>query len=161
MAEKTLFDKIVSGEIPSYKVWEDDSYLAFLTPFANTPGATVVVPKQNPGDYVFDLDDEAILELMRAAKKAAKLLEKGLNVKRVALVFEGEAVPHVHVKLFPMHAVDADRSLLPRIQPFFPTYPGYINTADGPRMDDEQLAEIQQKIQSSSAEATNDRKAAK
>jgi diadenosine tetraphosphate (Ap4A) HIT family hydrolase len=147
MAEQTLFDKIVSGEIPSYKVWEDDNYLAFLTPFANTPGATVVVPKQNPGDYVFGLDDEAIAGLMRAAKKTAKLIEKGLNVKRIAVVFEGEAVPHVHVKLYPMHAVDADRSLLPKIQPFFPTYPGYILTADGPRMDDDKLQEIQQKIQ--------------
>ena len=147
MAERTLFDKIVSGEIPSYKVWEDDNYLAFLTPFANTPGASVVIPKKNPGDYVFDIDDEAIAGLMSAAKKTAKLIEKGLNVKRVAVVFEGEAVPHVHAKLYPMHAVDADRSLLPKIQPFFPTYPGYILSSDGPRMDDDKLEEIQQKIQ--------------
>ena len=48
----TLFDKIISGEIPSYKVWEDDKHLAFLTPFPNTPGLTVLIPKKNPGDIV-------------------------------------------------------------------------------------------------------------
>lgn len=54
----TIFDKIVRGEMHSYKVWEDDSFLAFLTPFPNTPGLTVVIPKHNPGDYIFGLNDE-------------------------------------------------------------------------------------------------------
>lgn len=147
MAGKTLFDKIVSGEIPSYKVWEDHNYLAFLTPYASTPGATVVVPKQNPGAYVFGLPDEAIAGLMSAAKQAAKLLEKAFNTSMVAAVFEGEAVPHVHVKLYPMHQHDADRSNFPKHENFFPVYPGYINTANGPRMSDEELKAIQQKIQ--------------
>lgn len=152
MSESTLFDKIVNGEIPSWKVWEDDQYLAFLTPFANTPGATVVVPKRNPGDYVFALDDQEIAGLLVAAKKTAKLLEKGLGVTRVALVFEGEAVPHVHAKLYPMHHVEADRSKFPRQQLFFPTYPGYISTADGPKMSDEELNELQAKIKKASDE---------
>jgi diadenosine tetraphosphate (Ap4A) HIT family hydrolase len=147
MADRTLFDEIVDGNIPSRKVWEDDQYLAFLTPFANTPGATVVIPKQNPGDYVFAMDDAAIAGLMAAAKKTAVLLEKGLGVERVAVVFEGEAVPYVHVKLYPMHQVSADRSQFPKQQAFFPVYPGYIATMDGPRMDDVVLDEIQQKIQ--------------
>ncbi|HUS26404.1 MAG TPA: HIT family protein [Nevskiaceae bacterium] len=147
MSEPTLFDKIVDGSIPSFKVWEDDQYLAFLTPFANTPGATVVVPKKNPGDYVFNLDDSTVAGLMTAAKKVAKLLEKGLDVPRVAAVFEGEAVPHVHVKLYPMHNFAADRSQLPKTQVFFPAYPGYIDTHDGPRMDDVDLKAVQQKIQ--------------
>lgn len=146
MAAQTLFDKIINDEVPSWKVWEDENYLAFLTPFGNTPGATVVIPKQNPGDYVFDLDGEVIAGLMIATKKVAKLLEDALNVKRVALVFEGEAVPHVHAKLYPMHAVDADRSLMPKVQPFFPTYPGFILTADGPRLTDSELDTVQQKI---------------
>jgi histidine triad (HIT) family protein len=147
VSDRTLFDEIIDGNIPSWKVWEDDRYLAFLTPFANTPGVTVVVPKQNPGDYVFDLDDDAIAGLMQAAKKVAKLLEKGLGVERVALVFEGEAVPHVHVKLYPMHDFAVDRSKFPKTTVFFPAYPGYIDTHEGPKMDDAKLNEIQAKIQ--------------
>lgn len=147
MAEKTLFDKIIDGTIPGWTVWEDEHYMAFLTPFANTPGATVVVPKQNPGDYVFALDDDAIAGLMAAAKKVARALETALGVSRVAAVFEGEAVPHVHVKLYPMHQLDADRSHFPKQQTFFPQYPGYIATIEGPRMSDEELGALQQKIQ--------------
>jgi len=146
MTEPTIFDKIVSREIPSYVVYEDGTYMAFLTPFANTPGVTVVIPKQNPGEYVFDMSDDAIAGLMGAAKKTALLLQKGLDVSRVAVVFEGEAVPHVHVKLYPMHNFWADRSSLPKMQAFFPSYPGYIATFEGPKMSDEQLTQIQQKI---------------
>jgi histidine triad (HIT) family protein len=147
MAQPTLFDKIVSGEIPSWNIWEDEHHLAFLTPFASTPGAAVVIPKINPGEYVFDLDDAVIAGLMSAAKKTAKLLEKALSTPRIAAVFEGEAVPHVHVKLYPMHELTADRSNFPRQENFFPVYPGYINTANGPRMSDEALTGMQQKIQ--------------
>ena len=147
MAEKTLFDKIIDGTIPSWKLWEDEAYLAFLTPFASTPGATVVIPKKNPGDYLFALDDSDIAGLMAAARKTAKLLEKALGASRVAVVFEGEAVPHVHAKLYPMHNLSADRSAFPRHEVFFPTYPGYIMTANGPRTSDEELTAIQQKVQ--------------
>lgn len=152
MAEQTLFDKIVSGEIPSYKVWEDTDYLAFLTPFANTPGACVVIPKQNPGEYAFGLSDEQLSSLMIATKKVANLLEKAFNVPKVAMVFEGEAVPHVHAKLYPMHGYDQNRSQFPQIQPFFPSYPGFVLSADGPKMSDEKLQQIQQKIQEASHE---------
>ncbi|HSX07802.1 MAG TPA: HIT family protein [Candidatus Saccharimonadales bacterium] len=144
--EPTIFDKLVAREIPAYIVWESETYMAFLTPFANTPGATVVIPKTNPGDYVFNLDDAQMNGLMAASKTVAKLLEKAFGTDRVALVFEGEAVPHVHAKLYPMHNFKADRSQLPKAQVFFPSYPGYIDTHDGPKMSDEQLAEIQQKI---------------
>lgn len=147
MAERTIFDEIVDGNIPSYKVFEDDNYLAFLTPFGNTPGATVVIPKQNPGDYVFAVDTEIVAGLMGAAKKAANVLEKALGVVRVAAVFEGEAVPHLHVKLFPMHEFDGDRSKFPKQSAFFPVYPGYISTAEGEHMGEEKLKEIHEKIQ--------------
>lgn len=152
MAEQTLFDKIVAREIPAYIVWEDDAYCAFLTPFANTPGVTVVVPKQNPGDYIFDLDDNQISGLMAAAKKVAKAIEKVLQVERVAVVFEGEAVPHVHAKLYPMHGLERDRSNFPKQELFMTQYPGYITTIEGPKMDDAQLTEIQQKIEAATHE---------
>lgn len=146
MAEPTLFDKIIAREIPAYFVWEDSNYAAFLTPFANTPGATVVVPKANPGDYVFDLNDDDIAGLMLAAKKVAATLQQGLGASRVAVVFEGEAVPHVHVKLYPMHGMEKDRAAFPKHHAFFPQYPGYITTVEGPQMDSSELAAIQKKI---------------
>jgi diadenosine tetraphosphate (Ap4A) HIT family hydrolase len=146
MAELSLFEKIVAGEISSFIIWQDEQHAAFLTPFANTPGATVVVPKVNIGDNAFHLTDEQLSNLMLAAKKVANLLEKALNVERVAMVFEGEAVPHVHAKLFPMHGVQEDRSHFPKQQVFMTQYPGYITTADGPKMDDSELQAIQAKI---------------
>lgn len=151
MREQTIFDEIVDGNIPSWSIWEDENYLAFLTPFASTPGATVVIPKKNPGDYVFDLDDVTVSGLMSASRKVAKLLEKAFGVTRVALVFEGEAVPHIHAKLYPMHDLDGDRSKFPKQEVFFPTYPGYIMTASGPKLSDEELDRLQQKIREASA----------
>lgn len=143
---QTLFDKIITREIPAFIVWEDDNYAAFLTPFANTPGVTVVVPKKNPGEYVFDLEDDQITGLILAAKKVAKKLEKALGASRIAVVFEGEAVPHVHVKLYPMHGMEQDRSKMPKQHVFFPQYPGYVTTIEGPKMDEAELAAIRQKI---------------
>jgi diadenosine tetraphosphate (Ap4A) HIT family hydrolase len=148
MSEPTLFDKIISGDIPSYKVWEDDTYLAFLTPFPNTPGFTVLIPKSNPGDYVFNLEDETVNGLMMAAKKVAKLLEKALDAKRVALVFEGTGVAHVHAKLIPLHGeLGGKTNIWSHHQEFHPQYIGYLTTTEGPRMSDEELKTIQQKIQ--------------
>lgn len=144
MAEPTLFDKIIARQIPALFVWEDSNYAAFLTPFANTPGVTVVVPKVNPGEYVFDLSDDQIAGLMAAAKKVAAKLQHGLGVARVAAVFEGEAVPHVHVKLYPMHNMEQERQKPEDV--FFASYPGFITTVEGPKMDDAALAAIQKKI---------------
>lgn len=146
MAE-TIFDKIVSGEIPSYKVWEDEKYLAFLTPFANTPGVTVVIPKANPGDYVFSLDDETYTGLLKAARTVAKRLEKAFGTPRVALVFEGTGVAHVHAKLYPLHGDLAGRTeVWSSHQEFYPQYVGYLTTVEGPKMADEELVEIQRRI---------------
>lgn len=87
---------------------------------------------------------------MTAAKTVAHLLEKALQVERVALVFEGEAVPHVHAKLYPMHNMHADRDS-PE-EAFFRSYPGYITTQEGPKMDDAELQAIQEKIKAASNE---------
>lgn len=143
MSGSTLFDKIVSGEIPSYKVWEDDSYLAFLTPWPNTPGFTVVVPKRNPGNNYLDVDDEAYVDLLLAAKKVAAQLRKAFGADRIGLVIEGQAVPHLHVKLIPMHGDGVNAHAEPV---FSGVYQNYLTTAEGPRMSDEELTRIQQKI---------------
>lgn len=145
--ERTVFDDIVDGNIPSWKVWEDDNYVAFLTPFPNTPGFTVVIPKENPGDNYLDVDESAYTGLLLAAKKVAKQLKQAFHVQRVGLVMEGEGVPHLHVKLIPMHGDVSVMESLPKHQEFYERYPGWLSTVEGPRMSDEQLAEIQKKIQ--------------
>ena len=145
----TIFDKIVRGEMESYVVWEDSKFMAFLTPFPNTPGMTVVIPKSNPGDYVFGLNDDIYNELMQASKKVAKLLEKTLGVKRVALVFEGTGVAYVHAKLYPLYGKLASQTdVWSDHTEFVDEYRGYITTIEGPKMDKDRLEEIQAKIKS-------------
>lgn len=147
MSEPTLFDKIVSGDIPSYKVWEDDRFLAFLTPFANTPGFTVVVPKQNPGDNYLEVEDRIYSDALIAARKVARILKQAFEVDRVGLVIEGEGVPHLHVKLIPMHGQKDTKGVHISHVEFYETYPGYLTTIEGPKMSDETLKAIQHKIQ--------------
>lgn len=148
MADRTLFDEIIDGNIPAWKVWEDEGYLAFLTPFPSTPGLTVVIPKTNPGDYLFDLDPEVSHGLIDAATKVSKILEKALGVARVGLVFEGTGVAHVHAKLYPLHGDLASQTgVWSKHQEFFPNYIGYISTVEGPKMSDDELNELQKKIQ--------------
>ena len=143
----TIFDQIVSGEMKSWKVWEDDEFLAFLTTFPNTPGFTVVIPKENPGDYVFSLDDELYGRFMRAAKTVANILEKAFDTPRVALVFEGTGVAHVHAKLIPLHGDLADQTdVWSPHKEFHEEYRGWLTTAEGPKMDDARLDEVQAKI---------------
>jgi len=144
---ETIFDKIVRGEIESHIVWESETHIAFLTPFPNTPGFTVVIPKANIGDNVFALDDEHYIALMKATKTVANILEKALGVKRVALVFEGTGVAHVHAKLIPLYGQLADETdVWGDETEFVEEYRGFITTLEGPKMDDARLDEIRDKI---------------
>ena len=144
----TIFDKIVKGTIPCYKVWESKSHLAFLTPFANTPGVTVLIPKTNIGDNFTNVSDLQFTNLMLAAKKVSILLQKALNVNRVALVIEGTGVPYLHIKLYPLYGKNLENiaKLNSSNNQFTKTYKGYITTLEGPKMEDKNLKLIQQKI---------------
>jgi diadenosine tetraphosphate (Ap4A) HIT family hydrolase len=143
----TIFDKIIRGEINSYIVWENAKHIAFLTPFPNTPGLTVVIPKKNLGDYVFSLEDNDYTELLLAANKVAKILEKALDVPRVALVFEGTGVAYVHAKLYPLYGPLASQTnVWSKQTEFVEEYRGWITTLEGPQMGDERLSKIQAKI---------------
>ena len=146
MSEPTIFDKIIEGSIPSYKVWEDENYLAFLTPWPNTPGFTVVVPKKNPGDNYIDVDYAAFIGLMEATKKVAAVLRKAFGTYRVGLVLEGEGVPHLHTKLIPMHGLVKGEKPHQHERVFSESYQGFLTTAGGPEMSDEELKAIQKKI---------------
>src|SRR3989344_2570426 len=145
--QDTIFNKIVRGEIPCWKVWEDVNYLAFLTPFPNTKGQTIVIPKKNVGEYVFSVDDKEYIGLLEAAKKVAKVLEKAFNTPKVALVFEGTGVAYVHAKLYPLHGkLAGETNMFTRHVEFYPEYVGHLSTVEGPRMSDKDLDEVRDLI---------------
>ncbi|TPG39270.1 HIT family protein [Flavobacterium pectinovorum] len=104
----SIFTKIVNGEIPSYKVAEDDNYLAFLDVNPNAKGHTLCIPKQEI-DKIFDMDDELYLGLMKFSKKVAIALEKTVPCKRVGMAVVGLEVPHAHVHLIPLNHMDEMR----------------------------------------------------
>lgn len=97
----SIFSRIIAGEIPCYKVAEDDNYFAFLDINPITKGHTLVIPKHEV-DYLFNLDDDEYKGLMLFAKKVAKALEKAIECKRVAVAVLGLEVPHAHIHLIPI-----------------------------------------------------------
>ena len=97
----SIFTRIIAGEIPSYKVAEDENYYAFLDINPLTKGHTLVVPKMEV-DYIFDLDDKTLAGMMLFAKKVAAKIKQEIACKRVAVVALGLEVPHAHIHLIPM-----------------------------------------------------------
>ena len=100
----SIFTKIVSGEIPSYKIAEDDNYLAFLDINQNTKGHTLVIPKKEI-NKLFDLDQKEYLDLMSFSYRVAKAIEKTVPCKRIGMSVIGLEVPHVHVHLIPINTM--------------------------------------------------------
>ncbi len=100
----SIFTKIVSGEIPSYKIAEDDNYLAFLDINPNTKGHTLVIPKKEISK-LFDLDQKEYLDLMSFSYRVAKAIEKTVPCKRIGMSVIGLEVPHVHVHLIPINTM--------------------------------------------------------
>ena len=99
----TIFSKIVAGEIPSYKVAEDDKYYAFLDINPLTKGHTLVIPKVEE-DYIFDLDDQNLTGLVLFAKKVAHKIKEQTGCVKVAMVVLGLEVAHAHIHLIPMNS---------------------------------------------------------
>ena len=99
----SIFTRIVNGEIPSLKVAEDDRFYAFLDINPVQPGHTLVIPKQEV-DYIFDLDDATIADLMVFAKKVACAIKEAVPCKKVGVAVIGLEVPHAHIHLVPMQA---------------------------------------------------------
>lgn len=101
----TIFTKIVNGEIPAYKVAEDDNFLAFLDVNPNAKGHTLCIPKQEI-NKIFDMDEQLYTGLMQFAYKVAHAIEKTVPCKRVGMAVVGLEVPHVHVHLIPLNDMD-------------------------------------------------------
>lgn len=101
----SIFTKIVNGEIPCYKIAEDENFLAFLDVNPNAKGHTLCVPKQEI-NKIFDMEEELYMGLMAFSRKVAKALEKTIDCKRIGVAVVGLEVPHVHVHLIPLHDMD-------------------------------------------------------
>lgn len=111
----SIFSRIVKGEIPSYKVAEDERFFAFLDINPMAKGHTLVIPKQEV-DYIFDLDDDILKNMVIFAKKVAKSIEKTITCKRVGIMVVGLEVHHAHIHLVPINK-ESDMSLSnPRIK---------------------------------------------
>ena len=104
----SIFTKIVNGEIPCYKITEDDNFLAFLDVNPNAKGHTLCIPKQEI-NKIFDINDDLYLGLMAFAKKIAIALEKSVPCKRIGMAVIGLEVPHAHVHLIPLNEMDEMR----------------------------------------------------
>jgi histidine triad (HIT) family protein len=101
----SIFTKIVSGEIPCYKIAEDENYLAFLDVNPNAKGHTLCIPKHEI-NKIFDMEEEHYLGLMKFSRKVAKAIEKSVECKRIGVAVVGLEVPHVHVHLIPLQDMD-------------------------------------------------------
>lgn len=104
----SIFTKIVNGEIPAYKVAEDDNYLAFLDVNPNAKGHTLCIPKREV-NRIFEMDEQEYLGLMKFSRRVAIALEKTVPCKRVGVAVVGLEVPHVHVHLIPLNEMDEMR----------------------------------------------------
>lgn len=124
----SIFTKIVEGEIPAYKVAEDEKYLAFLDVSPVAKGHTLVIPKKEI-DYIFDLDDELYAGLQLFAKKVAVGLKKAVPCKKVGVLVLGLEVPHAHIHLIPMQD-ETD----------------VLNFSDKVKMEDDEMMELSKKI---------------
>ena len=97
----TIFSRIINGEIPCYKIAEDERFFAFLDINPVQPGHTLVIPRQET-DYIFDLSDEMIGEMMKFAKRVAQAIRLTIPCKKVAMAVLGLEVPHAHIHMIPV-----------------------------------------------------------
>ena len=110
----SLFSKIIAGEIPSYKIAENEKFFAFLDISPLVPGHTLVVPKTDT-DKLFDLDDEYLSQLLVFSKPIARAIEKSFNCKRCGISVIGLEVPHAHLHLVPINSADDLNFTRPKI----------------------------------------------
>jgi beta-aspartyl-peptidase (threonine type) len=145
--DTNLFARLVRGEIPQWRVWEDSDYLAFLTPFPNTPGLTVLIPRKHLSSDILALDDADAIPLFRTAFRLSRILATALQVERVGVFMEGFEIDYAHVKLVPVPtttSIDPDD-----VGPFYDTYQGYLSTQLGLVREDVEQVTMGFKLQDS------------
>ena len=138
-----IFCKIVKGEIPSFKIYEDNDFIAILDLFPNTQGMALVLTKEHYDSYAAEMDDKIYSEFFLTAKKISKLMDEKLSVRRTALVMEGMGINHAHIKLYPLHGLDSGfKEILSEESVYFKEYQGYITTQPGPKASVEELTRL-------------------
>jgi len=142
-----VFCKIIKGEISSVKIWEDKEHIAILDIMPKTEGMTLVIPKKHFDSYAFDMPEDDYNKFLLATRGVAKILERGLDVKRVVMVMEGLGVNHAHIKLYPIYglAEKFEETWAPD-KIYFEKYEGYISTQTGPKRSPEELQLVANKI---------------
>lgn len=147
-AHPGLFSRIVRGEEPQWRVWESQSHVAFLTPFPNCPGFTVLVPRRPLTSDIFRLQKGDYEGLVLASREVSGLLEAGLGAWGTGLIFEGFEIDYAHAKLLPLLPPSPLQSAGDPSRPpeFQPTYPGYVTSEDGPEANLEDLRDLQSQI---------------
>lgn len=151
MPHPCIFCDIANGHARFHPVWSDDSHLSFLSIFPNTPGFTVVIPKQHLPSNLFANKAADQIKLMRACHATQQRLCRAFpDIDRCALVFEGFGIDHLHGKLIPLHGTrqEAWSPILSQHNTYTKQYEGYVTSHDGPRADDEVLAALATRIRS-------------
>lgn len=124
----SIFSKIVTGDLPAFKVEEDENHLAFLDAFPLAKGHVLVIPKKET-DYIFDIDSDKYLELWQFSQRVAKAMDKVISCKRIGIAVIGLEVPHTHIHLVPINNVSDINFERPKL-----------------KFSDEQMYEVAQKI---------------
>ncbi|ESK83797.1 histidine triad [Moniliophthora roreri MCA 2997] len=137
-----LFARIVRGELDQWRVYEDEDHIAFLTPFANTLGFTVLVPRAHLPSDIFSLDESDYVMLLEAAYRVVHIMKRAFDIKEVGVFFEGYEINYAHVKLVPIHATDDSTQRPVSPAPYYDIYPGYITTQPGPSPPDISSLEV-------------------
>lgn len=134
--DQNLFARLIRGEVPQWRVWEDKNHVAFLTPFANTTGFAIMVPRQHLSSDIFSLDDHDYTEIITAAYQVAQHLKHAFGVAQCGMFFEGYEIDYAHIKLVPIHAHDVANGRpfnpLPGSVAFQQKYEGFLTTQFGP-----------------------------
>ena len=153
--DKCIFCEIAKGNISPMGngvIYEDDKYMAWLSPFPNTLGFTVVAPKEHFSSNVLDMPDKELAEFLLVSKRVAKILEDYFeDVGRVGLIMEGTGIDHAHIKLFPMHGTGYMKKSEWRqhhsdVETYFDKYEGYISSNDSRQADLDELEKLAEKI---------------
>lgn len=146
-SDDNLFARLCRGEIPQWRLWEDESHVAFLTPFPNRPGFTVVIPRRHLSSDILSLRDHDFHLLMKAVHHVSRILMEALNVKRVGMFCEGFEIDYTHVKLLPV-PTEVDEIAPGGDGSFYNQYPGFLTTQRGPRrsVDDTSMLLGQEKL---------------
>ena len=153
--EKCIFCEIAKGNLPPLGdalIYEDKNYLAWLSPFPNTEGFTIVIPKKHSASDVLAMPNKKLCEFVVVAKKVSTLLVDNFkDVGRIGLIMEGTGINHAHIKLFPMHGTGylkkgEWKQYHSNNATYFKTYAGYLASNDGPKADFKKLQQLARKI---------------